>query len=227
MKVLALFLLVFSPLLEVENIKLTFPTQQHEIFVNYANDNFSQKLVYHDDMITADIKNINYLNLDLNFRVFPREQYIAGLDPQVQELVLDLFQHSQWLTHYLTNVSYFLKGNIRYTDLDLPQDAEAVFINKRANCVGFANVMSVLLDAAGIKSKLIKGFYLEKGKKNTFIPIPHRWVEIHLPNGLKFFYDPQHQRFSANYLITRDDVNFKRVKKFNVYLIKKSKKVIN
>jgi transglutaminase-like putative cysteine protease len=227
MRVLALLLLVLSPLMEVENVKLTFPTQQHEIFVNYANDNFSQKLVYHNDMITADIKNSNYLDLGLNFRVLPQETYIARLDPQVRELILDLFHHSQWLTHYLNNVSNYLKRNIRYTDLDVPQDAEAVFINKRANCVGYANVMTVLLEAAGIKSRLIKGFYLEKGKKNTFIPIPHRWVEIHLPNNLKFFYDPQHQSFSANYIITRDDVNFKRVKKFNVFLVKKSKKVVN
>jgi transglutaminase-like putative cysteine protease len=227
MKILVLLFLVLSPLMEVDHVKLTFPTQQHEIFVNYANDNFSQKLIFHDDMITADIKNSNYLDLDLNFRVYPQEKYIADLDPEVQELIADLFLHSKWLSHYLTNISYFLKANIRYTDLDLPQDATAVFINKRANCVGFANVMRVLLEAAGIKSKLIKGFYLEKGKKNTFIPIPHRWVEIHLPNGLKFFYDPQHQRFSANYIITRSNVDFKRVKRFNVYLLKHSKKVIN
>ena len=57
MKILALLLLVLSPIMEVENIRLTFPTQQHEIFVNYTNDNFSQILAYHDDMITADIKN--------------------------------------------------------------------------------------------------------------------------------------------------------------------------
>jgi hypothetical protein len=59
------------------------------------------------------------------------------------------------------------------------------------------------------------------------IPIPHRWVEIHLANGVKFFYDPQYQRFSANYIATKEDVDFKRVKKFKVYVIKKSKKIVN
>ncbi|UCH98306.1 MAG: transglutaminase family protein [Candidatus Aminicenantes bacterium] len=227
MKILILLLLVISPIREVENIRLSLPTRHHEIFVNYANDNFSQKLIYHHDMLTAEIKSSNFLSLNLNFRVFPNKKYIAALNPHVQEMILDLFDDSQSLKNYLTNVSYFLSGHIRYSEKKLPQDAAAVFLFKRANCVGFANVMKVLLDSAGIKNKLVKGFYLKKGKKNALIPIPHRWVEIHLANGIKFFYDPQYQRFSANYIATRDDVDFKRVKKFKVYVIKKSKKIVN
>jgi hypothetical protein len=74
---------------------------------------------------------------------------------------------------------------------------------------------------------LIKGFYLKKGEKNILIPVPHRWVEIQLSNGLKFFYDPQRQEFSAHYLTTKSDVDFKRVKRFYVYVVNKSKKIIN
>jgi hypothetical protein len=61
----------------------------------------------------------------------------------------------------------------------------------------------------------------------TIIPVPHKWIEIHPGNGVRFFYDPQRQQFSANYMVTKDDVDFKKIKKFKAILIKKSKKVLN
>lgn len=227
MKILIFLLFTISPIREVENVRLSLPTRQYEIFINYSNDNFSQTLIYQNDMLTADIKSSNFLNLNLNFRVIPDKEYIAGLHADIQNVILDLFDESQSLKNYLTNVSYFLKGQIRYSEMNLPQDATAVILNKRAKCVGFANAAKVLFDAARIKNKIMKGFYLKKGKRNTLIPVPHRWVEVHLPNGVKFFYDPQYQKFSANYITTRDDVDFKRVKRFKAYVIKKSKKIIN
>jgi len=227
MKFLILLVFVISPIREVENIMLSLPTKQHEIFINYANSNFSQKLHYHKDMLTAEINSSNYLDLDLNFRVLPDTKYISTLNPKVQEVISDFFDDSQSLRNYLVSVSHFLKQQIRYSEMNLPQDATAVIISKRAKCIGYANVAKVFFDAAGIKSKVVRGFYLKKGKKNTMIPIPHRWVEIRLANMEKFFYDPQYQRFSANYIATKDDVDFTRVRKFKVYIIKKSKKIIN
>ena len=224
-----MFMLSISPLREVENVKLFFPTQQHDIFINYSNDNFSQKLVYHlkNKNISAEIKCSNYLQLDLNFRVLPNHTFIARQYPDIREVILDLFDDTQLMKNYMTNISFYLKGNIRFSSANLPQDVAAVMINKKATCVGFSNLVKVFLDAAGIENRLVKGFYLKKGKKNTMIPVPHRWVEIRLPNGIKFFYDPQYRRFSANYITTRDDVDFKKVKKFKVTLIKKSKIIIN
>ncbi|NIM18166.1 MAG: hypothetical protein GTO45_39695 [Candidatus Aminicenantes bacterium] len=224
-----MFMLSISPLREVENVKLFFPTQKHDIFINYSNDNFSQELVYHlkNKNITAEIKCSNYLQLNLNFRVFPNHKFIARQNRDIREVILDLFDDSQLMKNYMTNISFYLKGNIRYSRANLPQDAAAVMINKKATCVGFSNLVKVFLDAAGIENRLVKGFYLKKGKKNIMIPVPHRWVEIRLPNGIKFFYDPQYQKFSANYITTRDDVDFKKVRKFKVTVIKKSKIIIN
>ena len=227
MKILILLLMMVSPIREEENLKLSLPTKQYQIFVNYSNGNFSQRLVYHNDILTAEIKSSNYLNLDLNFRVLPDSKYISELNPKVQEVLWDFFDDSQSLRIYLSRVSHFLKRQIRYSEMNIPQDATAVILNKRAKCVGYANAAKVFFDAAGFKSKVVKGFYLDKGTMNTMVPIPHQWVEIRLANGTKFFYDPQYQRFSANYIATRDDVNFKRIKKFKVYIIKKSKKIVN
>ena len=227
MHILIFLLFVLYPVQEVENVKLTFPSSQYEIFINYANDNFSQQLTLQNDMITADIKNANYLDLNLEFRVIPNRAYIDSLNPNVRELILDLFDGSESLKNYLTNVSIFLAGHISYSDQELPQDAAAVFFSRKANCVGYSNVVRVLLDAAGIKNETVKGFYLRKEKGNLLIPVPHRWVEITLEDNTKFFYDPQHQGFAVNYILTRGDVDFKQVKKFKVYMIDQSKKILN
>jgi len=227
MSLLILLFFVIYPICEVENVKLSLPTQQHEIFIDYSNNNFSQKLSFHNDMLTAEIKSSNYLDMNLNSRVLPNMKYISALNPQVQEVILDFFDDSESLRNYIAGVSYFLKEQIRYSEMNLPQDATTVILNKRAKCVGYANAAKVFFDAAGIKCKVVKGFFLKEGKKNTMIPIPHRWVEIRLDNMEKFFYDPQYQRFSANYLATKDDVDFRRVKKFKVYIIKKSKKILD
>ncbi len=227
MKIFLLLFLIVSPIREVENLKLTFPLPSQDIFVDYSNSNFSQNLVYHDNMITAETNSSNFLSLDLNFRVIPDKNYIAGLHPQVQKIVLSLFDDITMLKSYLTRLSYYLEENIRYTEKDVPQDATAVLLYNRANCVGYANVMKAFLDAGGIENAPVKGFFLKKGKKNILIPVPHRWVEISLANGVKFFYDPQRQLFSANYLATRSDVDFKRIKKFKVLVINQSKKIIN
>lgn len=225
--ILIFLLFTTSPVCEVEKVKFSFPTPQHEIFMDYANDNFSQHLVYNNKIITAEIKSSNFQQLHLNFRILPDEKYMENLDRKVKETILELCGSDRSLKAYLVNISFFLGGNIRYSDENLPQDAASVIFNGKATCIGFSNLVSLFLDAAGIKNKFVKGFYLKKGKNNTLIPVPHRWVEIHLPNGVKFFYDPQYQKFSANYIATKDDVDFRQVKKFKVNVIKKSKKFIN
>lgn len=228
MKALLLLLLMLTndPLREVEDLKLIIPSGQHEIFLDYSNDNFSQKLAFRDNSIFAEIKSSNFFDLNLNFRVFPNHNYMASLEPEVKEIVMELFGGEQSLKSFMTNVSFYLEDNIRYSDVGLPQDATSVIINRRANCVGFSNTVKLFLDSAGVRNQMVRGFYLKQGKKGL-IPIPHRWVEIQLPNGVKFFYDPQYQRFSANYITTIKDIDFKTVRKFRINLIKKSRKLSN
>ena len=228
MKVLLLVLMILmnDPLREVEDLKLLIPTEQYEIFRDYSNDNFSQKLAFHNKSVFAEIKSSNFFKLNLNFRVVPDKKYLSTLSNDTREIVTDLFGDYS-LKAFLINVSLYLEGNIRYTTARIPQDALSVIINKQANCIGFSNTVKLFLDSAGIKNQLVSGFYLKREKGNTLLPIPHRWVEIQLPDGAKFFYDPQYQKFSANYITTKRDVNFKRVRKFKVNLIKQSKRLAN
>lgn len=227
-----LFAIIF-PLREVVDVQISIPTHQHDIFFNYSNDNFSQVIVNNDtsNKITAHIKNSNYFSLNLNFRIIPNKTFIAHLHPELRKNIRDLVDNCLTFKPYFLNISSFLEGHIAYSDHDLPQDAISVITAKKANCIGYSNLVQVYLDAVGIKNRIVKGFYLkdllEKNSNSKLVPVPHRWLEIFLPNGMKFFYDPQHQRFSADYIAIRDEVDFKVIKKFEVNLVKKSKKIIN
>ncbi|MCP4146296.1 MAG: transglutaminase domain-containing protein [bacterium] len=237
MKIILLMLLLAFPLREVVNVKLTIPMEQQEIFFNYKNDNFSQKIFYDDNnhKVTAYIKNSNYVYLDLNFRIYPRKKALSALHPDLRRRVVKMLDDNFSFKSYFKSISVFLTENIVYSEADIPQDVTSVFLNKRASCVGYSNLVKALLDSAGVKNKIVKGFYLKKGpyRKSRrrigriMIPIPHRWLEIHLANGSRFFYDPQHQTFSENYIATKSDTNFKKVKKFKVNIVKKYKKLIN
>lgn len=230
MKILLLMMALVFPLREVVDVHLTIPTQQHEIFYDYTNDNFSQQVYYdrQNRLLRAHIKNSNYLTLNLNFRVLPDKNYISRLHPELQSTAHQLLDDCMTVECFFKNLSAFLKATITYTEEGLPQDAATVMLNRKANCVGYASLVKVLLDAAGLKYNEVRGFYLkEQAGSRTLQPIPHRWLEILLPDGVKFFYDPQYQTFSANYLATRYDVDFKEVRRFEVTIIKKSKKIVN
>ncbi|MCP5050256.1 MAG: transglutaminase domain-containing protein [bacterium] len=233
MKLLLIMLVMLfnNPMREVEDLKLAFHSQQYDIFLDYSNDNFSQKLDFNHDStrVTASIKSSNYLDLNLNFRVFPDKEYIESLSPQTRDVIRDLLAQDESLKTYLLNISYFLQGNIKYSDDPLPQDAVSVLSRQKAYCIGYSNVVKMFLDSVKVKSRLVKGFYLKKAKRNKrkLVPVPHRWLEIILPNDGKFFYDPQYQKFSVNYITTKNDTDFKRVKKFRVRVIDKSKQIVN
>lgn len=222
-----IFLVFLSPMQEVENLHLALPAHQQEIFLEYSNANFSQTLQFSRRYIKARIMSFNYLDVDFNYRVMYNPDYVAQLPPEVQTVVKRFFDDSQSLKNFMTLVSSFLESNIRYSEELLPQDAASVLFNRRANCVGYSNLVEVFLNAASIESHQVKGFYLERTGTNTWTPIPHRWLEIYLPDGMRFFYDPQYQDFSANYITTRDDIDFKKVRRFKVWVLKTSKKIIN
>jgi transglutaminase-like putative cysteine protease len=233
-----IFLLLFaSPLREVVQVELSIPTQQHHIFYNYVNDNFSQKIFTRSlDEITIEIENCNYFELNLNFRIVPQWKIIYSMPPEIEKVVRYLLEESNTFRSYFQNLSDYLKANITYSEDNLPQDALSVLLNRKASCVGYSNFVSLLLDAAGIKNRMVRGFYLKnfdlgngstKVKTKTLIPIPHRWIEIFLANGAKIFYDPQFQKFSANYLTARQDIKFNEVNKFTVKVNKISKKILS
>jgi transglutaminase/protease-like cytokinesis protein 3 len=226
MQIIFLIFLLVSPIRHVELLEIQINTNQKSIFKNYSNDNFKQILNINKNVIEIKTESSNYKQLDLNFRVIPNEAYIKKLSKGLKNAVYLVLNGAYTLNDYMINLSEYLKKNIEYSKESIPQTPESVVVNKKAHCVGFSNLTKVLLKSIGVESQIVQGFYLKKNKK-TIIPIPHKWVEIELANGYLYFYDPQYQKFSSNYVVVNNSIIFSKVKKFKIKLIKYIKKMTN
>ncbi len=120
----------------------------------------------------------------------------------------------------------FLKNRIEYTEAELPQEAEAVLAQRKAHCIGFANVAQALLACVGIASRPVNGFYLREADGRVE-PVPHRWLEIDLPGERRVFYDPQYQDFSSRYLVTNLGFPLDRIERFAGVVVRKNKKILD
>ncbi len=221
-----LIFLLISPIKHVELMNIQVNTNQKELFSNYSNDNFRQTLRFNDDLVEINTESSNYLHLDLNFRVIPDTLYIESLPESLQTPINSLIDRSYSLKDYMVNISTFLRDKIIYSKKKFPQNPESVIINKKAHCVGFSELTKVFLKGIGINANFSQGFYLKK-VNGKIVPIPHKWIEIELSNGYLYFYDPQYQKFSSNYVVVDNSVIFTEVKKFKIKLIKYTKKIID
>jgi len=227
MRLVFLLLMLMSPLRQVEYSYLQFSTQHHDIFPDYRNDNFSQKIVWRRNAVSVTNQSLNFFQLDLNFRVILDRDHIQTQQPELQKLVRVLAADSFSLRDYVDNVSGFLQTSVSYDDSGLPQDPVSVLRRKTANCVGYSNLAHELFNCIGIDNHFVKGFYLKSDESGMMVPVPHRWVELMLTNGYRFFYDPQHQTFTSGYILVAEDVDFKKIRRFLVKLVKKEVKMIN
>lgn len=227
MRALLLVLLLMSPLRQVEHSYLQFSTIHHDIFPDYQNDNFQQRISWRKNIVTVANQSLNFFQLDLNFRVVLDEEYLRQYPAEFQQVVKQLVADCISLRDFVDNISGFLKSQVMYDDSGAPQDALAVLQRKTANCVGYSNLVHEFFNCAGIESQFVKGFYLKNNRSGMLTPIPHKWVEVTLANGYRFFYDPQHQSFTSGYILVQEDVDFKTIRRFQVRLIKKEVKMIN
>ncbi len=227
MRVVLLLLMLMSPLRQVEYSYLQFSTLHRDIFPDYRNDNFSQKIFLRRNVVSISNQSLNFYQLDLNFRVIIDQKYLQAQQPELQDAVKVLSTDCTSLREYVDHVSVFLKSSLVYDDNGSAQDAIAVLKRKTANCIGYSNVVHELFNCIGVNNHFVKGFYLKNDDGGMLIPVPHKWVEVTLTNGYRFFYDPQHQTFTSGYILVADDVDFKKIRRFLVKLVKKEVKMIN
>ena len=220
-------LLLLSPIRQVENVRFRFVSPPQDIFKNYENHNFKQRIFVWKGKIFSEVHNVDFQDLDLHFRIFKNDSYIRTLSDPVRDILNDLPLQTMTLREFIQHVARLMRDKIHYSEEDLPQDAATILLNGKANCVGYSTLFSTLLEAVGINNKYVRGFYLKQDGDKSWIPIPHRWVEVSLVNGRRYFYDPQHHTFSSQYVVVKDDIDFTKVKKFRVYLVKKSKVILN
>ena len=226
MKTILLILMLMSPLRQVEYSYLQFSTPQRDIFPDYRNDNFQQKISWKRDLVSVVSQSLNFYQLDLNFRVVVDEDYLQRQPREIREAVKLLSGDCISLRDYVDNISGFLKSEVNYDDNGALQDAVSVLTRKTANCVGYSNLVHEFFKCVGINNQFVKGFYLKSSEGDLLIPIPHKWVEVRLTNGYTFFYDPQHQSFTSGYILVEENVDFKQIRRFLVRLVKKEVKMI-
>ncbi|MEO8348553.1 MAG: transglutaminase domain-containing protein [Acidobacteriota bacterium] len=88
-----------------------------------------------------------------------------------------------------------LASDVRYDpDRVRRQDPAAVFREKRANCVGLAELAVDLLRRASIRARTVQGILRGASGSPSYDPAVggayHRWIEIHYPDRGFVFSDP-------------------------------------
>ena len=226
MKFLLILITIISPLQNQTVMDVSLPNihESSNLFIkNYQNQNFSQLIESKKNQLRIVIKNIDYLQLNLNFIINRDHVFINQQSGDLQKTITKLLKGCLFTGDYLRNISLFLKDNIQYSELNLEQSPEYVIVNKKANCVGFAQLSQILFKAVGIKCQIIQGFFLEEtADKKILSPRSHLWLEIFLQDNFSIFYDPQYQSFSHNYLRIDDQMDFTEIKKFKVKILNKT-----
>jgi transglutaminase-like putative cysteine protease len=226
MKTFLLVLYIWMPLRQESNLEVFVTCRTPEIFSNYRNFNFKQEISDNPQGVNVKIKSQTLSLKNLNHAIASDELYVAGQDPLIGSVFNQVRKNALSVGEYLQNISFFMTNSITYSEANLPQETIAVLLNRRAFCIGYANVAQTLLACAGIVSRPVNGFYLREN--NSLIePVPHRWLEIELPGERRVFYDPQYQDFSSRYLVTDQSVVFNRIEKFMGVIVKKSKKIMD
>jgi transglutaminase-like putative cysteine protease len=225
-RMLLLLLYVWTPLRQETSLEVFVTCRTPEIFSDYRNTNFKQEIRPGGDGLNIKIKSRTLSLQNLNHVIRTAELYVAGQDPVVREIFSQVRLNALSVADYLKNISLFLKNQIEYTEADLPQEAAAVLVQKKAHCIGFANVAQTLLACIGIVSRPVNGFYLRENNKRVE-PVPHRWLEIELPGKRRVFYDPQYQDFSSRYLVTNLGFPLDRIERFAGVIVRKNKKILD
>jgi transglutaminase-like putative cysteine protease len=225
-RMLLLLLYVWTPLRQETSLEVFVTCRTPEIFSDYRNTNFKQEIRPGGDGLNIKIKSRTLSLQNLNHVIRADERYLAAQGPAIGLVFSQVRLNALSVADYLKNISLFFKNQIEYTEADLPQEAVAVLAQRKAHCIGFANVAQALLACVGIVSRPVNGFYLRENNKRVE-PVPHRWLEIELPGKRRVFYDPQYQDFSSRYLVINLGVPLDRIERFQGVVVKISKKIVD
>lgn len=226
MKVLLLLFFAWGTLSQESSFEVFVACRAPEVFSDYRNTNFKQEIRPVSGGLNVKIKSRSLSLRNLNHRVAADEGYLSAQGPEVRSAFGQVRLQALSLADYLRNISIFMKNRIEYTEGDLPQEAAAVLAQKKGHCIGFANVAQALLACVGIASRPVNGFFLRE-HDGRVEPVPHRWLEIHLPGERRVFYDPQYQEFSSRYLVTNLGVSLERIERFAGTVVRKNKKILD
>lgn len=225
MKVLLCLLALLPSLRQVDYARFQLNSFPEEVLDRYENANFVQLVRSRPGGLEARTRSLNFLQLDLNYRVHIHDD--AAVNPSVRRMARQFLASSVTLKQYLTRIRDYLISNVEYSPRETDQSPAAVLERGTADCVGMTSLVGAWLDTVGVEHRGVSGFYFQRDAGGEWTPQPHRWLEIRLPDGFAFFFDPQFHMFSPRYLVVRPGVDFRRVRRFRVMKMKLQTKLEN
>lgn len=226
MRALLLLLYIWTPLSQESRLEVFVTCRTPEIFSDYRNTNFKQEISPGIGGLKVKIKSRTLSLQNLNHVIRVDARFLEAQGPAIGRVFSQVRRNALSVADYLKNISLFLKNQIEYTEADLPQEANAVLAQGKANCIGYANVARALLACIGIVSRPVNGFYLRENRGRVE-PVPHRWLEVDLPGERRVFYDPQYQDFSSRYLVTNLGFPLDRIERFQGVIVRKNNKILD
>jgi transglutaminase-like putative cysteine protease len=225
----SLLLLLFMTVIptQSETLQIALPLHSSELIQSFGNSNFTQNIRIDTNRLICETEARDYQALARPFRIVPDPDFIETLSPALGSLTRQLLADRTNLGDYMASCSSYLKTHIRYQESSNSDDPDRVLSEGRANCIGYCSLFTQFLKAAGIHSRISRGFYLKLEADGRVSLIPHRWLEITLDRDERIFFDPQYQSFRAHYLKTDDQIQFTKIKKFSGRLLKQGRRLSN
>jgi hypothetical protein len=202
------------------SIKLSGKSPDRILFKNYSNNGYSQQMtpggegsvkseisVGCDDFNSEIPYPVRY-NLPSWLKPFAQ----PGLDiqsdsPEIINRAKQIVKGSRYQYEAVQKILRWVNDNITY-DLDLkgPRTAADVLLEKKGYCVGYSNLATALLRAAGIPCRNVHGIHINDDSiigSGEYQPLSlkgitlHRWIEIYYPDVGWVFSDP---KYSVNFI---------------------------
>jgi transglutaminase-like putative cysteine protease len=216
------------------SIKLSEKSTDPVLFKNYFNNGYSQQITPGDEnSFNAEISvGCDDFNSEIPYPVrYNMPSWLKpfvqpGLDiqsdsPEIINRAKQIVKGSRYQYEAVQKILRWVNSNITY-DLDLkgPKTATDVLQGKKGYCVGYSNLATALLRAAGIPCRNVHGIHINGDSimsSGEYQPLSlkgitlHRWIEIYYPDVGWIFSDPKYSVnfIGANYIFLahQDDRN--------------------
>ena len=113
----------------------------------------------------------------------PLPEWVQSDDPELIALALQLTEGCEWESEAVERIAAWVASHIRYEDVNVVQDALAVYRRGTAVCMGYTNLTTALLRAAGIPCGSVNGLVVSCGL--------HAWNVIYFPSAGWLQSEPQ------------------------------------
>jgi hypothetical protein len=177
------------------------------IFQNYRNAGFTQRVARIGEQAVRVETEVNLERIgsratfrsfrdcggcpeNLRARFLGAEPGIQADAPEVRKVALDLRGATEGVAEATAKVVRWVAGEIRYSEQPgIPEDALSVMQNREGSCVGLSNLCIALLRSLEIPARKVHGLLIV-GEGRRARVIPHRFVEVYLPDAGWLFSDP-------------------------------------